>query len=160
MKDLWIALAVLGGIALVVFATKLAIFLVEWKQGLDYIKMELNRSDGGERIHWEHEKRRHWRKICPFLKKVEGDDKRKKEQKSLYRAMTSGETTRYGSSHHSESHHSGSHHHSSGESSHHHGDESVHHSSGESSRHHTSESTSGGSGSSNHPHVTRHPKMK
>lgn len=153
MKDLWIALAVLGGIVLVVFATKLAIFLVEWKQGLDYIKMELNRSDGEERTHWEHEKRRHWRKICPFLKNVEGDDKREKEQKSLYRAMTSGETTRHGSSHHSSSHH-----HSSGESSHRHGDESVHHSSGESARHHSSESTSGGSGS--HPHVTRHPKMK
>ena len=108
LKDIWIVLTVLGGIVLVVLATKLAIFLVEWKQGLDYINMELARSDGEERTHWEHEKRRHWRRIFPFLKKVEGDDRRKKEQKSLYR--TAGSSSR----------HSGSHHHSS-QSGHHRG---------------------------------------
>ena len=168
LKDFWIFLAVLAGIAVTILATKLAIFLVEWKQELDYINMELNRCDGDERIHWEHEKRRHLRRIFPFLKKVEGDEKKEltkavtaEELPSAAGKAASPERRRYGSDHsdsdnhhHSDHHHSSHHHGSHHHSSHHHG--SRHHSSGESDRHH-----SGGSdGSGEHLHVSRHPRMK
>lgn len=96
LRDVLLILAIPVGIVLVTFAIKLAIFLVGWKQELDYIKAEYSRSTGGEHIHWEHEKRRQWRKIFPFLKKVEGDKEREQA-----RSLHGGSHSHSESSHHS-----------------------------------------------------------
>lgn len=69
MTDVKWVIGILVGIAVIIGVTKLAIFCVDWKEQLEYINMELERSEGNERKFWEHEKRMHYRRIFPFLPK-------------------------------------------------------------------------------------------
>lgn len=69
MQDIKQVLWIFAGILLIVIVTKIAIFCVDWKEQLEYINMELERSEGLERQFWEREKREHFRRLFPFLPK-------------------------------------------------------------------------------------------
>ena len=69
MTDIIWVIGILVGIAVIIVVTKIAIFCVDWKEQLEYINMELERSEGLERQFWEREKREHFRRLFPFLPK-------------------------------------------------------------------------------------------
>lgn len=48
---------------------KLGIFIDNFRRELKYIKMEINRSDGGERRYWKHQKKKLWLSLIPFYRR-------------------------------------------------------------------------------------------
>ena len=48
---------------------KLGIFIDNVRRELKYIKMEINRSDGGERRYWKHQKKKLWLSLIPFYRR-------------------------------------------------------------------------------------------
>ena len=48
---------------------KLGIFIDNFRRELKYIKTEINRSDGGERRYWLHQKKKLWLSLIPFYRR-------------------------------------------------------------------------------------------
>lgn len=48
---------------------KLGIFIDNFRRELKYIKMEINRSEGGERRYWQHQKKKLWLSLIPFYRR-------------------------------------------------------------------------------------------
>lgn len=47
----------------------LTVKIYDFKRDLDYLNMEIARTEGEEREHWEREKRRLWLSLLPFFRR-------------------------------------------------------------------------------------------
>ena len=48
---------------------KLGIFIDNFRRELKYIKVEIARTDGGERRYWKHQKKKLWLSLIPFYRR-------------------------------------------------------------------------------------------
>lgn len=53
----------------VVLFVVLTVKIYDFKRDLDYLNMEIARTEGEEREHWEREKRRLWLSLLPFFRR-------------------------------------------------------------------------------------------
>lgn len=67
----YFSIAVFIGIiafALILIIVRLALRLENFKKDLRYLNMEIGRTRGSEKKHWQREKRRLWLSLIPFHK--------------------------------------------------------------------------------------------
>ena len=67
IEDLLIAVFLLILIALI--SVRLIVQIASFKYELRYLNMEIGRTSGAERKHWQKEKRRLWLSFIPFYKR-------------------------------------------------------------------------------------------
>ena len=60
---------VLAFIVLVLIVTGLVLKLKTFTEELDYLNLEIGRTEGEEREEWIRRRRRHWLTLLPFVKK-------------------------------------------------------------------------------------------
>lgn len=65
---LYLIIGLIAIIILLAFIVWLALFIKEFKKNLQYINMEIERSDGSERRYWLRQRRRLWLSLIPFVK--------------------------------------------------------------------------------------------
>ena len=66
--ELYLIIGLVAIIVLLAFIVWLALFIKEFKKNLQYINMEIERSDGSERRYWIRQRRRLWLSLIPFVK--------------------------------------------------------------------------------------------
>ena len=67
-KELWILIALFGGIFGFALIVKLAMWLNDFSGELKYLNSEIGRTDGSEQRYWIRQKRRLWLSIIPFVR--------------------------------------------------------------------------------------------
>ena len=66
--EFWIVVGVAAIPILLVLLVELCLYIKEFSQELEYINMEIERTEGSERRHWRRRKRRLWLSLIPFVK--------------------------------------------------------------------------------------------
>lgn len=67
-RESMLVLVILGVLLLIGFVVWLAGFVTGFSRELRYINMEIDRSEGRERRHWEKKRRRLWLSLIPFVR--------------------------------------------------------------------------------------------
>lgn len=67
-KELWILIALFGGIFGFALIVKLSMWLNDFSSELKYLNSEIGRTDGSEQRYWKRQKRRLWLSIIPFVR--------------------------------------------------------------------------------------------
>lgn len=66
--EFWIVVGVVAIPILLVLLVELCLYIKEFSQELEYINMEIERTEGSERRYWRRRKRRLWLSLIPFVK--------------------------------------------------------------------------------------------
>ena len=66
--EFWIVVGVAAIPILLVLLVELCLYIKEFSQELEYINMEIERTEGSERRYWRRRKRRLWLSLIPFVK--------------------------------------------------------------------------------------------
>ena len=66
--EIYWLIGILGTIILILLLIGLAQFINDFSRELRYLNNEIRRTDGAERRHWIHQRRRLWLSLIPFVK--------------------------------------------------------------------------------------------
>ena len=66
--ELWILVGIIAFLILLGLLVGLCLFVKDFLQELEYINMEIQRTDGSERRYWIRKRRRLWLSLIPFVK--------------------------------------------------------------------------------------------
>ena len=64
----WILIGIIAVPIFIGLLVGLCLCIKEFLQELEYINMEIERTDGSERRYWIHKRRRLWLSLIPFVK--------------------------------------------------------------------------------------------
>lgn len=65
---LWLLVGIVAFILLIFIFLEIVSFISDFSLELQYLNMEIGRTDGDERNHWIHRRRRLWLSLIPFVK--------------------------------------------------------------------------------------------
>lgn len=65
---LWLLVGIVAFILLIFIFLEIVSFVSDFSLELQYLNMEIGRTDGDERNHWIHRRRRLWLSLIPFVK--------------------------------------------------------------------------------------------
>ena len=66
--ELWILVGIIAFLILLGLLVGLCLFVKDFLQELEYINMEIQRTDGSERRYWIRQRRRLWLSLIPFVR--------------------------------------------------------------------------------------------
>lgn len=59
---------IVGGILLLILFVGFVMWAMEFRRELEYVKMEINRTEGEEKKYWKRRKREMWLSLLPFYR--------------------------------------------------------------------------------------------